>query len=76
MGDIRDRLKTPDEAAAAIHERYGVSVSTSTVLRWLREGRIPGHQLYGRWLVYLPGAFEVLDRRSNWRPYPPRQKAA
>ena len=76
MSDIRDRLKPPDEAAAAIRERYDVSLSTSTVLRWLREGRIPGHQLYGRWLVYMPGTFRVLDDRSSWRPYPPRRKAA
>jgi len=76
MSDIRNWLKTPDEAAAAIRERYDVPISTSTVARWLREGRIPGQQLYGRWLVYLPGTFEVLDKRTNWRPSPPRKKAA
>jgi hypothetical protein len=76
MSDIRNWLKTPDEAAAAIRERYGIPISTGTVVRWLREDRIPGQHLYGRWLVYLPGTFEVLDRRTNWRPSLPRQKAA
>ena len=76
MSDVRNWLKTPDEAAAAIRERYGVPLSTGTVARWLREGRIPGQFLYGRWLVYMPGAFEVLDTRTNWRPSPPRKKAA
>jgi hypothetical protein len=65
MSDIRNWLKTPEEAAAAIRERYDVPISTSTVVRWLREGRIPGHHLY-----------EVLDKRRNWRPSPPRRKAA
>ncbi|HUK78025.1 MAG TPA: hypothetical protein VL117_10565 [Thermoleophilia bacterium] len=76
MSDIRNWLKTPDEAAAEIRDRYGIPISASTVARWLREGRIPGHHLYGRWLVYLPGAFDVLDKRTNWRPSPPKQKAA
>jgi len=76
MSDVRDWLKTPDEAAAAIRERYSVPLSSATVARWLREGRIPGHFLHGRWLVYMPGAFEVLDKRTNWRPSPPRMKAA
>jgi hypothetical protein len=76
MSDVPDWIKTPEEAAEAIRERYGVSVSAGTVARWLREGRIPGQHFYGRWLVYMPGTFEVLDKRTNWRPNPPRKKAA
>ncbi len=76
MSDIRDRIKTPEEAAEAIRERYGVSISASTVGRWLREGRIPGQYFYGRWLVNMPGTFEILDERTNWRPSPPKMKAA
>lgn len=76
MADIRDRIKTPEEAAAAIRERYTISISASTVGRWLREGRIPGQYFCGKWLVDMPGTFKILDKRANWRPNPPRRKAA
>jgi hypothetical protein len=45
------KLATTGEASKLLRERYGVTVSGTTIRMWLEEGLVPGELVGGLWVV-------------------------
>jgi hypothetical protein len=58
------RLSLPDVCSADVVAEH-LDLAPSTVRRALREGRLPGRRIGGRWFVARPALFAWLDSRAD-----------